>query len=146
MYFVSHICVTTRLYPRGKTVFTEEQNIACFGELVQTVTLSQFAARVGEALQRVPQVIGNGDSVMRKIAWCSGGAQGYFEAAIARGVDVFLTGEISEQNYHLANETGVAFIAAGHHATERLGVQALGAHLAEQFGLEHRFFDQANPV
>jgi dinuclear metal center YbgI/SA1388 family protein len=123
-----------------------EQNIACYGELEQPVVLSQFAARVGDALQRVPQVIGNGDSLLRKAAWCSGGAQGYFEAAIARGVDVFLTGEISEQNYHLANETGVAFIAAGHHATERLGVQALGSHLAELFGLEHRFFDQDNPV
>jgi dinuclear metal center YbgI/SA1388 family protein len=123
-----------------------EQNIVCFGELEQATTLNQFAEKVGETLQRTPQVIGNGGSLMRKVAWCSGGAQGYFEAAIARGVDVFLTGEISEQNYHLANETGVAFIAAGHHATERLGVQALGAHLAAQFGLEHCFFDQDNPV
>jgi putative NIF3 family GTP cyclohydrolase 1 type 2 len=123
-----------------------EQNIACFGEFAQPVTLNQFAVKVRDVLQRTPQVIGCGDNLMRKVAWCSGGAQGYFEAAIARGVDVFLTGEISEQNYHLANETGVAFIAAGHHATERLGIQALGGHLAEQFGLEHQFFDQANPV
>jgi len=123
-----------------------EQNIACFGELKQSETLTQFSLRVAASMQRTPQVIGNGDSLMRKVAWCSGGAQGYFEAAIAQGVDVFVTGEISEQNYHLANETGVAFIAAGHHATERLGVQALGEHLAEQFCLEHRFFDQNNPI
>ena len=123
-----------------------DQNIACLGELEVPVTLQQFAMRVNDALQRTPQVIGNLAGAIRRVAWCSGGAQGYFEAAIAQGVDVFLTGEISEQNYHLANETGVAFIAAGHHATERLGIQALGEHLSKQFNLQHRFFDQDNPV
>jgi putative NIF3 family GTP cyclohydrolase 1 type 2 len=81
-----------------------------------------------------------------RIAWCSGGAQSYFEQAVALGVDAFLTGEISEQNVHVAEETGIAFIAAGHHATERYGVQALGAHLAQRFNIEHRFFDMDNPV
>jgi len=123
-----------------------EQNIAWTGELESPQTLQQFTAMLADALQRAPQVIGSPDKSVRKVAWCSGGAQGYFDAAIAQGVDVYITGEISEQNYHLANESGVAFIAAGHHATERLGIQALGAHLAEKFGLEHRFFDQANPV
>jgi putative NIF3 family GTP cyclohydrolase 1 type 2 len=84
--------------------------------------------------------------VIRRIAWCSGAAQGYFEEAIRLGVDAFLTGEISEQCVHLARETGVAFIAAGHHATERYGVQALGAHLARQFGISHQFIDIDNPV
>jgi len=97
-------------------------------------------------LRRTPQVIGDPDKMVRKVAWCSGGAQGYFEAAIALGVDAYLTGEISEQNYHQANESGVAFIAAGHHATERLGIRALGEHLQVRFGLEHRFIDQNNPV
>jgi dinuclear metal center YbgI/SA1388 family protein len=123
-----------------------EQNVACFGELDTPLTLAQFVARVESALQRTSQVIGKRESEICKVAWCSGGAQGYFEAAIALGVDVFLTGEISEQNYHLANETGVAFIAAGHHATERLGIIALGEHLAREFDLEHRFFDQDNPI
>ena len=123
-----------------------EQNIACFGATEKPFTLTEFTQRVGQDLQRTPQVIGESDRVIRRVAWCSGGAQGYFEEAIAQGVDVFLTGEISEQNYHLANETGVAFIAAGHHATERLGIQALGAHLAGRFDLEHRFFDQDNPI
>jgi len=67
-------------------------------------------------------------------------------AAIAQGVDAYITGEISEQNFHLAQESGVAFVVAGHHATERQGIQALGEHLAVRFGLEHRFFDQQNPV
>ena len=123
-----------------------EQNIAWLGTLEQPRTLTQFAQQVEHGLQRTPQVIGDGSKSIRKVAWCSGAAQGYFEAAIAQGVDAYITGEISEQNFHLANESGVAFIAAGHHATERYGIQALGAHLAGRFGLEHRFIDQDNPV
>ncbi|HZW24592.1 MAG TPA: Nif3-like dinuclear metal center hexameric protein [Gallionella sp.] len=123
-----------------------EQNIVCQGRLESPVTLAQFSSQVAHSLQRTPQVIGDGTRIVRSVAWCSGGAQGYFEMAIAQGVDAYLTGEISEQNYHLALESGVAFIAAGHHATERYGIQALGRHLAEQFGLEHRYFEQPNPV
>jgi len=123
-----------------------EQDMACFGELASPQALAQFAAWIGGRLQRVPQVIGDGAKSIRRVAWCSGSAQGYFEAAIALGADAFVTGEISEQSFHLAQESGVAFIAAGHHATERPGIQALGEHLAARFGLEHRFFDQDNPV
>ncbi len=123
-----------------------EQNIACIGTLQQPVTLADFAMQVEKCLCRKPQTIGDQARKISRVAWCSGGAQGYFEAAIALGVDAFLTGEISEQSFHLANESGVAYVAAGHHATERLGVQSLGEHLAEKFKLEHRFFDQNNPV
>ena len=123
-----------------------EQNIACYGELVQAQTLAQLTQKIAHSLQRTPLVIGEGDPTIRRIAWCTGGAQGYFEAAIALGVDAFLTGEISEQNVHVAQETGVVFIAAGHHATERYGVQSLGTHLTESCGIEHQFFDLENPV
>ena len=123
-----------------------EQDIACHGELAQPQMLAQLSAYIEGVLQRAPQVIGDGSRTIRRIAWCSGGAQGYFEAAVALGVDAFLTGEISEQNVHVAQETGVAFIAAGHHATERYGVRALGEHLAARFGVEHRFFDMDSPV
>ena len=123
-----------------------EQDIACYGELVQVQTLAQLTRKIAHSLQRTPLVIGEGDPTIRRIAWCTGAAQGYFEAAIALGVDAFLTGEISEQNVHVAQETGVVFIAAGHHATERYGVQALGTHLAENCGIEHQFFDLENPV
>lgn len=123
-----------------------EQNIACLGELAISTTLGQFSSDVASVLQRPPLLIGDAARPVRKVAWCSGGAQGYFEAAIALGADVYLTGEVSEQSYHLANESGVAFIAAGHHATERHGIRAFGEHLAARFGLEHRFFDQDNPV
>jgi dinuclear metal center YbgI/SA1388 family protein len=131
------------LLPQGRF---GEQDIAWYGELKQQQTLAAFAAQITHSLQRVPQIIGDSERTLRRVAWCTGAAQGYFEQAVALGVDAFLTGEISEQNVHVAQETGVAFIAAGHHATERYGVQALGEHLAQQFALEHRFFDQNNPV
>ena len=83
---------------------------------------------------------------IQRVAWCTGGAQGYFESAIAAGADAFITGEISEPQAHLARESGVAFIAAGHHATERYGAPAVAAHVAAQLGLEHRFIDIDNPA
>lgn len=83
---------------------------------------------------------------LRRVAWCSGGAQGYFEAAIAAGADAFVTGEISEPQAHLARECGVAFLACGHHATERLGAPAVGGYVAAQLGLEHEFIDIDNPA
>jgi putative NIF3 family GTP cyclohydrolase 1 type 2 len=91
-------------------------------------------------------VIGDAARPLRRIAWCTGGAQGMFEQAIALNVDAYLSGEISEQTVHLARESGVAYIAAGHHATERYGVQALGEHLAQRFGVQHRFIEIENPV
>jgi putative NIF3 family GTP cyclohydrolase 1 type 2 len=83
---------------------------------------------------------------LRRVAWCSGGAQSYFEGAIAAGADVFLTGEISEPQAHCARETGVAYMACGHHASERYGAQALGQHLAQTFGLDQVFIDIDNPA
>ena len=80
------------------------------------------------------------------MAWCSGGAQGYFEAAIAAGADAFITGEISEPQAHYAREMGVTFIACGHHASERYGAPAVAAHVASQFGLVHEFIDIDNPA
>ncbi|MFA6014073.1 MAG: Nif3-like dinuclear metal center hexameric protein [Gallionellaceae bacterium] len=123
-----------------------EQNIASYGALPQPQPLSLLEAQLNEKLNRHPQVIGELNHTIQRIAWCSGGGQSYFEQAIALGVDAFITGEISEQNVHVARETGVAFIAAGHHATERYGVKALGEHLATQFNLEVRFFDLDNPI
>lgn len=123
-----------------------EQEIACYGELPQEKTMGELAAELEDKLERPPLVIGGQNAKLKRIAWCSGAAQCYFEQAIALGVDVFVTGEISEQCVHLARETGVAFIAAGHHATERFGVRALGEHLANHFGMQHRYFEQTNPV
>lgn len=105
-----------------------------------------LAARVAERLGRPPLLLGDGARPVRRVAWCTGGAQGFFEQALALGVDAYITGEVSEQHYHLAQESGVAFIAAGHHATERYGIQALGAWLAAETGLEVEYVEVDNPV
>ncbi|MEN3810926.1 Nif3-like dinuclear metal center hexameric protein, partial [Chromobacterium piscinae] len=98
------------------------------------------------ALGRQAQLLGRQDKPVRRVAWCTGGAQGFFADAIALGVDVFITGEASEQNYHMAMESDVAFVAAGHHATERFGIKALGEHLAQVSGINVEFIDVYNPV
>jgi dinuclear metal center YbgI/SA1388 family protein len=123
-----------------------EQQIGAYGTLQTPVVLQALCTNVEQALQRKPLAIGEPQREIRRIAWCSGGAQNYLALAIELRVDAFLTGEVSEHTVHLARESGVAFIAAGHHATERYGVQALGEHLAAQFSLTHRFLDIDNPV
>jgi dinuclear metal center YbgI/SA1388 family protein len=123
-----------------------EQDAGWHGRTAETTTLAELGVRVAAELRRPPQLIGAPERTVRRVAWCSGGGQGLFEAALVQGVDVFLSGEIAEQNVHLARESGVAYIAAGHHATERYGVQALAAHLGERFGLDCEFVDIDNPV
>lgn len=123
-----------------------EQDIAMQGRLAQAMTLSALGEKISLTLSRQPMIIGDPGKTVQRIAWCTGAAQSYFEAAIQRGVDAFITGEISEQTVHAARESGVAFIAAGHHATERYGVQALGDHIAQAFGIRHQFIDIENPV
>jgi dinuclear metal center YbgI/SA1388 family protein len=110
------------------------------------IALDMLAARAQAALGRAPLVLAGDGRPLARIGWCTGGAQDYFEAAIAAGVDAFVTGEVSEPQAHLARETGVAFLACGHHATERFGAPAVAAHVAERFGLEHRFIDIENPA
>ncbi len=123
-----------------------EQNLLNTGRLKTTQTLAQLSERIEAVFGRKPTVIGDLDREIKRIAWCSGGAQGFFQTAVDEGVDAYLTGEISEAQYHLANETGVAFISAGHHATERYGVRALGDAVAEKFGIEVVHFDENNPA
>jgi dinuclear metal center YbgI/SA1388 family protein len=123
-----------------------DQAIAAWGEPAEPLTLGDLARVVEARLARPPLVIGDPGQLLRRIAWCTGAAQDLLEAAVDLGVDAFLTGEVSERTVHLSRESGVAFLAAGHHATERYGVQALGAHLAERFALEHFFLDDENPV
>ena len=123
-----------------------DQDLGLWGE-PQLTKPDQFLQRVEQTLGRPPLIIQPDlQRPWRRVGWCSGGAQGYFEAAIAAGVDVFLTGEISEPQAHLARETGVAFLACGHHATERYGVQAVATHLASELGLWHEFVDIPNPA
>ena len=123
-----------------------EQSIAAQGTLPQAMTLKDLRINVEHLLSRKPLVIGDEAKPVQRIAWCTGAAQNYFDEAIHLGVDAFITGEISEQTVHAARESGVAFIAAGHHATERYGAQALGEHVTQKFGITHQFVDVDNPV
>ncbi len=123
-----------------------EQQIGAYGRLRSSVSLQALSGHIEQSLQHPPLVIGGPQREIRRIAWCTGAAQDYLKLAVELDVDAFVTGEISEHTVHLARESGVAFIAAGHHATERGGIRALGEHLARQFGLDHRFIDIANPV
>ena len=126
-----------------------EQELGFIGRPADGVPLQDAAAlahRLESVLNRPVVQVGQAPAAIETIAWCSGGAQGYFEAAIAAGAQAFITGEISEPQAHLARECGVLFYAGGHHATERYGAPALGAHVAAQLGIAHRFIDIDNPA
>lgn len=116
------------------------------GELSQPQSGELFAAHIERVLGRTPLHVAGAASQIKTVAWCSGGAQGYIDRAASLGVDAYLTGEVSEYTVHIARETGLHFFAAGHHATERYGVQALGAHLARHFGLRHEYVEIENPA
>jgi dinuclear metal center YbgI/SA1388 family protein len=123
-----------------------EQDIGFVGAPATPVSAGDLMRQMDAALGRAPLLVGDPQRKVARIAWCSGGAQDYFEDALATGADLFVSGEISEQTVHLARETGMAFAAAGHHATERYGVMALAADLAEEFGLACEFVDIDNPA
>lgn len=122
-----------------------EQDLGWIGHSPRT-TFDSLAEHVKFKLNRPLVLINAAQSAIKKIAWCTGGAQGYFEAAIAAGADVFITGEISEPQAHYAREMGCGYIACGHHASERYGAPAVAAHVAAQLGLVHEFIDIDNPA
>jgi putative NIF3 family GTP cyclohydrolase 1 type 2 len=105
-----------------------------------------LADHVKKVLNRPVALVDIARAAIKNVAWCTGGAQGYFEAAIAAGADAFITGEISEPQAHYARECGVAFLACGHHASERYGAPAVAAHVADKLGLAHEFIDIDNPA
>jgi dinuclear metal center YbgI/SA1388 family protein len=117
-----------------------------FTAAIEPTTLEAVAAQLRTLTGREVTAVPGDGRPLRRVAWCTGGAQGYFEAAIAAGADAFVTGEISEPQAHYARETGVAYLAAGHHATERYGVQAVGEKLAAELGLDYGFIDVDNPA
>lgn len=124
-----------------------EQDLGFIGSGTDTWAGPQaLADHVAAVLGRPVTCVGTPGKEVRRVAWCTGGAQNYFEAAIAQGVDAFITGEISEPQAHLARETGVAFLACGHHASERYGAPAVAGRVAKDLGLEHRFIDIDNPA
>lgn len=122
-----------------------EQSLGFMGERTPS-TAAALAGHVQQSLGRTVTLVGDAERPVQRVALCTGGAQSYFEAAIAAGADVFITGEISEPQAHYAHECGVAYIACGHHASERYGPPAVAGHVAQQLGLAHEFIDIPNPA
>lgn len=116
------------------------------GKLVTPTSIATWASHIQHILQREPLVIEAGDHAIQTVALCTGGAQDFIEKAAAYGVDAYVSGEVSERTFYQAKELGVHYFSCGHHATERFGVKALGAHLSQQFQLQHTFIDTYNPV
>lgn len=122
------------------------QDMGWYGSLSTNSCLAELGLHIENTLGRKPMLIGEPERPIRRIAWCSGGAQNYIEAAAALGVDAFLSGEISEQTTHVARESGIAYLACGHHATERFGARALADFLSQTQGLQCEFIDVDNPA
>ncbi len=118
-----------------------------YGEFDQPITPVELASRIEQALGRKALHVGdNAPAEIGTLAWCTGGGQNFIQLAAESGVDAFITGEVSEQTVHIAREMGLHFYAAGHHATERYGVKALGEWLADNYGLDVTFIDIPNPA
>lgn len=121
-------------------------SVGNIGRLEGAVAAEQFALQVGQRLAREPQFISGGNRKVERVAWCTGSAERMIEQADLLGADLFISGEISEPVVHYAREAGIHYLGAGHHATERYGVQALGRHLADHFAIDYEFIDIDNPV
>lgn len=122
------------------------RSVGNVGHLATAMTADDFCRHVAQVLGREPLLVAGGQHPIKTIGWCTGGAQGYIEQAAALGVDAYLSGEISEPTVHCARELNIHYIAAGHHATERYGVQAVGEYLAKRFDLDYQFIDVDSPA
>lgn len=123
-----------------------DRGLIAYADLDADLSATAMAARLQSRLDRAPLLVGALDRPIRRVAWCTGGAQDMLDAAIDLGADAFISGEISERTTHVAREAGVIYAAAGHHASERFGIQALAAHLSAHFGLPIDFIDDPNPA
>ena len=134
--------------PNGEALDPEDRaGVGNVAQLDQPLSINGLLSRLEGLTGQTPLHIGDPVAEVQRVAWCTGAAQSYIEQAVAADADVFITGEASEQTVHVARECGIHFIAAGHHATERYGVQAVAEHLAAlNPDLEHRYIDIANPV
>lgn len=126
------------------------QSVAMFGSFKQAITGKELADRIEQVLNRQPLHIlpndNHSDTEIKTIGWCTGGGQDYLELAAKFGLDAFISGEISERTTYIARELGIHYFAAGHHATERYGIKALGEFLAKEHGFNVEFIDIDNPV
>ncbi len=134
------------LITEGRFPLQDDEAVGLRGQLAEPQAAEIFAEKIESVLGRRPLHFVPNTRPIKTIAWCSGGAQSYIEAAADAGVDAYLSGEVSEQTFHLAQERDIHFFAVGHHASERYGVQALAGHLAQKFDFESQFIDILNPV
>lgn len=130
----------------GLEDITPQPGLVRLGRLANKLSIDEFKSLVSDSLNREVLHLPGGPKEIETVAWCSGGAQGYIEQAIEWQADVYISGEVSEQTTHLAKECGIHYFAAGHHATERVGIKALGEHLAQNFNVDVKFIDIVNPV
>lgn len=122
------------------------QDIGWRGRFATPLEVEELVARCRDLYHQEPLLLGAGPRHVASVGIVSGGAQKELHQAIAAGLDAYITGESSEWVLHTARESGIWYLGCGHHATERLGIRALGDHLAEHFALEHEFVDIPNPV
>lgn len=131
----------------GSLMDGTESSLVLKGSLPKPMSGQQLTSYLKTCLSRTPlHIPSTKNKLINSVAWCTGGAQGMIQLAIDAGVDAYITGEISEKTVHIAREENMHFFAAGHHATERYGVKALGEHLAQEFDIEHHFVDIDSPV
>lgn len=121
-------------------------SVAMKGRLKTPLSGEDFADKIAKVLNRTPLTSLVRSAKIETIALCTGGGQGYIDLAADQGIDAYLTGEASEQTIHSSREQNIDFFAAGHHATERYGVKALGELLAQEHGFDVTFIDIDNPV
>lgn len=122
-------------------------SVAVWGKLNTEISIEEFSERIAKQLNRKPLHIPcAGKSSIQRVGWCTGGGQDYIQLAADRGLDAFISGEISERTTFVAREQNIHYFAAGHHATERYGVKALGEWLATNYNVRVEFIDIDNPV
>lgn len=121
-------------------------NLLWTGNLSHATSGQAFAAKINACLDRKPLYIADTDKPINRVGWCTGAAQDFIENALAHKIDAYITGEISERTVHIARENDIHLYAAGHHATERYGVQALAEHLEHYFGVQQHYVEIENPV
>lgn len=124
----------------------DKRSVGRVGKFEQPITPAQLSERLNHVLQRQPMHIDGGKKQIQSVAWCTGGGQDYITIAAEQGIDAFISGEISERTTHIAREMGIHYFSAGHHATERYGVKALGEWLNDELGFDVTFIDIDNPV
>lgn len=126
--------------------YLDSKNMLPVTTFAQPQSLAVLTEHLAHQLGRQPQCLGDMHAPVQTVAWCTGAAQQYIQQAADADIDLFISGEVSEPTWHTVSETGIRYLCAGHHATERYGVQALGAWIARHYAIEHEYIECDNPI